>query len=364
MNSQDGIDIGYMHAALRLAEQGWGRVQPNPLVGAVVVVDRKVVGEGHHREFGGAHAEVAALAAAGERARGATLYVTLEPCSHQGKTPPCTDAIIQAGIARVVYGASDPNPLARGGEAVLRAAGIEVKRGVEAADVRTQNAAFFKLHERGGCFVALKLAMSLDGRLTRSPGQRERVTDDVADQEVHRLRAGFDGLMIGANTARIDDPMLTVRLARAPVRPPARIVIDTHARLATDSALVRSLSEAPLVVICGEEADTTRLSRAGVGVITVPTHDGRVDLDQAMQQLAAAGIYSVLCEGGATLGAALLEAGLVDRIYAFIAPKLFGTGGTPAFPLNHPLSDSGFGLCRIAQHGEDALLMLDRCSQV
>ncbi len=363
MDPQDGIDIGYMHAALRLAQKGWGRVHPNPVVGAVVVVDRKVVGKGYHQEFGGPHAEIEALHAAGEQALGATLYVTLEPCSHHGKTPPCTDAIIHAGIARVVYGAADPNAAAGGGAGILRKAGIEVRGDVASNFVRAQNAAFFKLHERGGCFVALKLAMSLDARLTREAGKRERVTDDVADRAVHRLRSGFDGILIGTNTARIDDPLLTVRLANAPIRPPARIVIDTHATLKPSSRLVQSLDQAPLVVICGEHADTTALTSAGVGVITVPTERDHVDLNQALDQLAAAGLYSLLCEGGATLGAALLEADLVDRIYAFVVPEIFGTEGTAAFPLKNPLKDGNFRLCRIARHGGDALLMLDRCSQ-
>jgi diaminohydroxyphosphoribosylaminopyrimidine deaminase / 5-amino-6-(5-phosphoribosylamino)uracil reductase len=362
MNPQDGIDIGYMHAALRLAEKGWGNVHPNPVVGAVVVVDRQVVGEGYHRFFGGPHAEIEALNAAGAAARGATLYVTLEPCSHFGKTPPCTDAVIKAGIARVVYGAADPNPAAGGGAEVLRQAGIEVKGDVEAQAVRIQNAPFFKQHERAGCFVALKLAMSLDGRLTRLRQQRERVTSDVADREVHHIRAGFDGIIVGTNTARIDDPLLTVRHDQPSIRPPVRIVIDTHASLSTDSKLVRSLSEAPVVVICSETADTTALTSAGVGVITVPTTKDHVDLPSAIDELCAAGLHTILCEGGGTLGGALLEANLVDRLYVFLAPKLFGTQGTPAFPLQNPLENGGFRLVRIAQHGEDALLMLDRCS--
>jgi diaminohydroxyphosphoribosylaminopyrimidine deaminase/5-amino-6-(5-phosphoribosylamino)uracil reductase len=363
MNPQDGIDIGYMHAALRLAEQGWGHVHPNPVVGAVVVSNRAVIGEGFHAQYGGPHAEVNALRAAGDAARGATLYITLEPCSHHGKTPPCTDAIIAAGIKRVVYGASDPNHLARGGAQVLKDAGIEVVGGVEADDARAQNAAFFKQHERGGCYVALKLAMSLDARLTREAGKRERVTGDVADREVHRLRAGFDGIIIGTNTARIDDPQLTVRHDVHPIRPPARIVIDTHASLSASSRLVQSQQLSPLVVICSETADTRHLTDAGVGVITVPTDHDHVDLRAALDQLASAGIFSLLCEGGATLGAALLEADLVDRIYAFITPEIFGMQGTAAFPLQNPLKDGRFRLHRIAQHGEDALLMLDRCSQ-
>lgn len=361
MDAQDGIDIGYMHAALRLAEKGWGRVHPNPIVGAVVVVGRKVVGEGFHAEYGGPHAEIEALRNAGEHARGATLYVTLEPCSHYGKTPPCTDAIIAAGIKRVVFGASDPNHMARGGAKILEQAGIEIKGGVEADDARRQNAAFFKQHEAGGCYVALKLAMSLDARLTRENGKRERVTGDVADAEVHRLRSGFDAILIGTNTARIDNPTLTVRLARAPIRPPVRIVIDTHASLSADSNLVRTLDQAPTVVICGETADTRHLTDAGVGVITVPTENDHVDLRAALEQLAAAGIYNVLCEGGATIGSALLRADLVDRIYAFVSPEIFGEQGTAAFPLESGAHPSNFHLCRIAQHGADALLMLDRC---
>jgi diaminohydroxyphosphoribosylaminopyrimidine deaminase / 5-amino-6-(5-phosphoribosylamino)uracil reductase len=363
MDAQHGIDIGYMHAALRLAEKGWGRVHPNPVVGAVVVVNHEVVAEGFHAEYGGPHAEIEALKIAGERARGATLYVTLEPCSHFGKTPPCTTAIIEAGIKRVVFGASDPNHAAQGGAGLLRDAGIEVKGGVEEDYARRQNAAFFRQHEKGGCYVALKLAMSLDARLTREAGRRERVTGDVADAEVHRLRSGFDGILVGTNTARIDNPTLTVRLAPAPIRPPVRVVVDTHATLSPDSNLVRTLDQAPTVVICGETASTKHLTDAGVGVITVPTENDHVDLSAALEQLAAAGIYNVLCEGGATLGGALLKADLVDRVYAFVAPQIFGLGGTAAFPLDNPLESSRFSLCRIAQHGADALLMLDRCSR-
>lgn len=360
-DAKSDADIGYLHAAMRHAEAGWGRVHPNPLVGALVVKDGQIIADGHHREYGGPHAEIEALQAAGEAARGATLYVTLEPCSHHGKTPPCTDAIIAAGIARVVYGAADPNPLAAGGGQVLRQAGIDVRGGVQAETVRRQNAIFFKLHERGDCFVALKLAMSLDARLTRTPDARERVTGDVAEREVHRLRSGFDGIMIGAHTARIDDPQLTVRHARPPIRPPVRIVIDTHASLSPDSALVRSLDQAPLVVICGDDADTVTLTSAGVGVITVPAPDGRVDLGAALEQLAAAGLHSLLCEGGARLGASLLAEDRVDRLYAFLAPTLLGTGGTAAFPLQEGVSAPRFSIFRIARHGEDALLILDRC---
>ncbi len=361
MDKQDGIDIGFLHAARRLADKGWGRVHPNPLVGAVVVVDNEIVGKGYHAEFGGPHGEVAALRDAGEKARGATLYVTLEPCAHHGKTPPCTDAIIAAGIKRVVFGARDPHKQAAGGAEVLRQAGIEVKGGVEEKFIRTQNAPFFRMHERGGCFVALKLAMSLDARLTRDHGKREQVTGDVANQEVHRLRSGFDGIMVGINTVRIDDPLLTVRLTPPSIRPPARIVVDTHATLSTSSRLVQTIDQAPVVVISGETADTRALASAGVRVIAVPIKSGHVDLRAALEQLAAEGIHSLLCEGGARLGTVLLEQDLVDRIYTFIAPDLFGSAGLAAFPLKNPLPAGRFELQRIAKTGSDALLMLDRC---
>ena len=363
MKPQDGIDIGYMHAALRLAERGWGRVQPNPLVGAVVVRDNQVIGEGFHREYGGPHAEVEALHAAGDAARGATLYVTLEPCAHFGKTPPCTQAILQSGVARVVYGAGDPNPLARGGARLLTQAGIEVKPNVEESYVRTQNAAFFKRHEQGGSFVALKLAMSLDARLTTSPTKCERVTGQAADREVHRLRSGFDAVMIGANTARIDDPLLTIRYDFAPVRAPVRIVIDTNATLAPASRLVGSRDQGEVWVITSPVADATALAAAGARILPAPLADGRLDLREVLALLEREGIGTILCEGGAALGAALLQGGLIDRIYAFFAPKFFGSGGTAAFPLENPLAGAGWRLQRIAQHGEDALLMLDRCSQ-
>ncbi|HEX6611908.1 MAG TPA: bifunctional diaminohydroxyphosphoribosylaminopyrimidine deaminase/5-amino-6-(5-phosphoribosylamino)uracil reductase RibD, partial [Hyphomicrobiaceae bacterium] len=292
----------------------------------------------------------------------ATLYVTLEPCAHFGKTPPCTNAIIQAGVTRVVFSAHDPNPQARGGAEVLAVAGIEVKGDVEITYARSQNAPFFKRYERGGAFVALKLAMSLDARLNRTANQRERVTGDQAEQEVHRLRSGFDAVMIGSNTARVDDPLLTVRRGFMSIRPPVRVVIDTNGTLSSQSALLRSVDEAPLWVVAGADGETARLADSGARVLTAPVVQGRIDLAAAVQALEAAGISSILCEGGAVLGAGLLEAGLVDRIYAFVAPRLFGGCGTAAFPLKNPLTDPGWRLQRIAQHGEDALLMLDRCS--
>ena len=352
-----------MHGALELAERGWGRVHPNPLVGAVVVRDGATVGEGYHREYGGAHAEIEALADAGNAARGATLYVTLEPCSHHGKTPPCTDAIIRAGIATVIFGANDPHPEARGGADILRRAGINVVGGVESDAVRQQNAAFFHAIENPTPFVALKLAMSLDAQIASAPGARTRITSDEADREVHRLRSGFDAVMIGSNTARVDDPILTVRHAPQPIRPPIRIVLDSRATLSLDSALLSSVHEGPVWVVCGSGASVQKvedLERAGARPIVLHTARGRPPIGAVLERLRAEGVSSIFCEGGSTVGGALLKADALQRIYAFIAPILLGPGGVPAFPAASPLKSGAWRTSRIAQLGNDALLMLDR----
>lgn len=353
----------YMRSALELAERGWGHVHPNPLVGAIVVRDGAIVGEGCHREFGGAHAEVEALAAAGDAARDATLYVTLEPCSHHGKTPPCTDAIIRAGIATVVFGASDPHSAARGGADVLRRAGINVVGGIEAAAVRQQNAIFFHSVEQSRPFVALKLAMSLDARIARAPGERTKITSAEADREVHRLRSGFDAILIGSNTARIDNPQLTVRDAPASIRPPIRIVVDSNASLSADSMLLRSVNDAPVWVVAGTDAPTdsvNQLEDAGARVLRLPGRDGRIALHPMLEELRESGITSVLCEGGSTLAGSLLEEDAVERLYAFVAPRLLGQDGVPAFLVASPLESARWRTSRIAQLGSDALLMLDR----
>lgn len=355
--------VRYMRSALELAQRGWGRVHPNPLVGAVVVHEGHIIGEGCHREYGGAHAEVEALAAAGAAARGSTLYVTLEPCSHYGKTPPCTDAIIRAGVANVVYGAADSHPDARGGAEVLRRAGINVVGGVESDAVRHQNAIFFHAVEQSTPFVALKLALSLDARIARTHGERTKITSAEADAEVHRLRSGYDALLIGSNTARVDDPVLTVRNAPAPIRPPIRIVLDSQATLAPDSALLRTIDEAPLWIVCGTAAPVSRvgdLERAGARPIVVHTAEAHVPMRAALERLRAEGVSSVFCEGGGRLGSALLQADALERIYVFLAPMLLGQSGVPAFPGGTPMKSGDWRTARIAQLGNDALVMLDR----
>jgi diaminohydroxyphosphoribosylaminopyrimidine deaminase/5-amino-6-(5-phosphoribosylamino)uracil reductase len=352
-----------MRQALALAERGWGRVHPNPLVGAVVVRAGEVVGTGYHNEYGGPHAEVLALEAAGERARGATIYVTLEPCAHHGKTPPCTEAILRAGVARVVFAAADPHAEARGGAARLRAAGVEVVEGVEREAARAQNAIFFHGVEREPPFVALKYALTLDARLAESPHRPSAVTGPEARAETHRLRAGFDAIMVGSGTALADDPLLTVRGAVAPRVPLARLVLDTEARLPVDARLLRTTAEAPVLLLCAEDAPVARreaLEEAGARILTLPRGERGLQIGAALERLHSEGIRSIFCEGGGRLGASLLQADLVHRLYLFYAPRLFGETGVPAFPGGFGAAAEGWRQRRLESFGDDLLVVFDR----
>ena len=335
-------DRDHIRRAIALAGSGWGRVAPNPMVGCVIVRDGEVVGEGWHTEYGRPHAEVEALRAAGEHARGATAYVSLEPCSHWGKTPPCTDALTAAGVRRVVFGGYDPNPKAQGGAEVLRAAGIEVVGGVEEAAVRDQNAVFFHAHSPAGeerPFVALKLAMSLDARIADREGRSVWITGDEARAEVHRLRAGYDAVAVGIGTALADDPLLTVRGAVEPRVPPARIVFDRALRLPTDGKLARSAREVPVWAVCEPAAPDDRrraLEDAGVTIVAA------AGLANQLRAIREAGVRSMFVEGGSTLASALLTADVVDRMYLFYAPVLIGPGGAAPFAAlpSLPLADA------------------------
>jgi diaminohydroxyphosphoribosylaminopyrimidine deaminase/5-amino-6-(5-phosphoribosylamino)uracil reductase len=324
-------DRGWMRRAIALAANGWGRVAPNPMVGCVIVRDGQVVGEGWHTEYGRPHAEPEALRAAGEQARGATAYVSLEPCSHWGKTPPCTDALIAAGVRRVVFGGFDPNPGASGGADVLRAAGIDAVGGVEELVVRDQNAVFFHAHSPLGAerpFIALKLAMSLDARIADGDGRSVWITGEESRAEVHRLRAGYDAVAVGIGTALADDPRLTVR---GPVQariPPARVVFDRALRLVPDSNLVRTAGEVPTWVVCASDAAADRrraLEQAGVRIVIGES------LPEQLRALRDAGLRSMFVEGGATFASALLSADVVDRMYLFYAPLLIGPQGMAPF---------------------------------
>lgn len=314
-----------MRRALELAANGWGRVAPNPLVGCVVVRDDgTVAGEGWHTEYGRPHAEVEALRAAGEAARGATAYVTLEPCAHWGKTPPCTRGLLEAGVRRVVFAAADPNPKAAGGAETLRSAGVEVVGGVEAGAAREQNHVFFHAHSELGAerpFVALKLALSVDARIADRERRSVWITGAAARTETHRLRAGYDAVAVGIGTALADDPRLTVRGDFEPRVAPARVVFDRRLRLPLDGTLARTALGVPTLVVAGSDADAARertLTDAGVRVLRA---DG---LSGGLRALRESGIRSLFVEGGAGLGSALLSADAVDRQYLFYAPVLLG----------------------------------------
>jgi diaminohydroxyphosphoribosylaminopyrimidine deaminase / 5-amino-6-(5-phosphoribosylamino)uracil reductase len=322
-----------MHRALELARRGWGRVSPNPMVGAVIVRDGEVVGEGWHAQFGGDHAEIAALRQAGSRARGSTAYVTLEPCAHFGKTPPCADALLAAGIERVVYAAADPNPGAAGGADRLASRGMTVVGGVAEHEARELNAAFFHRYSAEGAgrpWVELKLAMSLDARMADREGRSAWITGSDARAEVHRMRAAHDAIAVGIGTVLADDPLLTVRGDVRPQVPPTRVVFDRSLRLPASCQLLESLEEAPVRVVHGPEADPARaaeLRDRGVGLIAAST------LQQAMAGLLAEDIRSMFCEGGALIASSLLRENLVDRMTLFYAPVLLGPEGLSPFAL-------------------------------
>jgi diaminohydroxyphosphoribosylaminopyrimidine deaminase/5-amino-6-(5-phosphoribosylamino)uracil reductase len=320
-------DATFMRRALALARRGWGQTAPNPLVGAVIVRDGRIVGEGYHARYGGDHAEVVALARAGDDARGATAFVTLEPCAHHGQTPPCTDALIAAGVARVVAAAPDPNPRAGGGASRLRAAGIEVEVGIGRDEARELNAAFFHRFESDRPFVTLKLATSLDGAIAdrdRAPGW---LTGDTARREVHLLRAGHDAIAVGMGTVRVDDPLLTVRGVRRPRVAPRRVVFSHSGELPPDSRLARGAPEPP-VLLSVVSSDARKVRPSELPEIEI---DVSASLTEAMRRLREREIFSVLVEGGAQIAGALLAESLVDRLIIFQAPVILGAGALPAF---------------------------------
>src|SRR5437879_6059729 len=350
-----------MERALDLARRGWGRVAPNPLVGAVVLAGDTVVGEGYHAEFGGPHAEVVALEAAGGGTRGATLVVNLEPCAHHGKTPPCTDAIVAAGIGRVVAAIRDPDLLARGGAGVLRSHSVVVSLGLLAEEAAALNAPFLFAREQAERpFVALKLATSIDGRIADAAGSSRWVSGDAAREYVHWLRAGFDAIAVGGTTALRDNPQLTVRGSVTPRRPPVRVVFDRRAMLNETANLVNTAREKPTWVMASPDApagSVALLERSGVRVFRPAS------LADGLRMLRSAGIHSVLCEGGGALGAKLLAEGLVDRLYWVQAPVWLGEGAVPAFPggvgAALPAAPRWIPVERRAM-GPDTLLVLDR----
>ena len=362
---------------MALGREGWGYVHPNPLVGCVLVKDGVVVGEGHHERFGGAHAEVNAIARAGEKARGATAFVSLEPCNHAGKTPPCSKALLAAGITRVVFAAPDPGRTSGGGGAALREAGLDVTGPTQKeADYRRENPAFFFNAEHNASYVALKLAQSLDGFIAAAPGKKTLITGEEAHLETHRLRAGFDAVLVGSGTALVDDPRLTVRLPgqdpkaggaynALPSPRRTRIILDSDARLSPGARVFADVSDSPVLVFTSEDAPEGArkgLESAGATVVPVPGGPGGLSLEAAIGSCWEMGIRSIFCEGGGRLGSALLVGGFARRLYLFVAPFVLGEGAVPGLPNldSRELWDAWDPAFPPQLFGRDVLLTFDR----
>ncbi len=357
-------DEKFMRRAIALAEQGVGWTAPNPMVGAVIVKDGRVIGEGYHRKCGELHAERNALAALTEPAKGATMYVTLEPCCHHGRTPPCTEAILEHGIARVIIGSRDPNPLVSGkGVETLRAHGIAVEQDVLRSECDALNPEFFHFILTGRPYVVMKYAMTLDGKIASHTGVSQWITGETARAHVHRLRGRFAAILAGIGTVLADDPMLNCRLPGA--HQPVRVIVDSHLRIPLDSQLCRTAGQYPTVVayaVCSEDR-VRALNALGVRAVCLPGADGRVDLRALMDWLGQEKLNSVLIEGGGQLHEAALRAGVVNHVCAYVAPKLLGgaEAKTPVEGLGADTPDGAAQLSglQVTQLGGDLLLEYD-----
>ncbi len=361
-------DRDYMEMALALAGRGIGWTAPNPSVGAVVVNKGEVVGRGWHKECGGPHAEVFAIDEAGDRAQGADIYVTLEPCNHTGKTPPCTEKILKAGIKRVIIAMEDPNPVASGGIARLKAHGIEVTCGILKEEAEALNEGFIKHVRTGRPFVIAKSASTLDGRTASSTGHSQWITGEKSRRHVHELRHAVDAILVGIGTVKADDPSLTCRLESGG-KDPIRIVVDTRLSIDEEARVLRLKSDSDTIIVCGkipsDAPDTARkrarLEARGTRVLEVPLKENRVDLDPLMAILGAKKIQSLLIEGGAGILKSALDARIVDKFRIYIAPKLLtGEDGFPITAGKGPLSmDEALTLSRVAVRHFDNDVMIE-----
>jgi diaminohydroxyphosphoribosylaminopyrimidine deaminase / 5-amino-6-(5-phosphoribosylamino)uracil reductase len=328
-------DLRFMQMALDAAARGRGFTSPNPMVGAVVVKDGAVVGEGYHQFAGGPHAEVYAIESAGGQARGATLYVNLEPCNHTGRTPPCTLKIVAAGIRRVVVGMQDPNPAVTGGGAdFLKQRGVEVTLGVCEEAAEALNEVFIKYIRTRRPFVIAKCAATLDGRIATRTGDSKWVTGEAARACVHEMRHAVDAILVGVGTVAADDPRLTTRIADRKVKDPVRVILDTHGRIPSSARVLSHASGAETIVVAGPAACADvqrRIAGKGVRVIEAATRDGRIDLAALMGQLGEMGITSILIEGGSRVLASAFRAGVVDKACFFFAPLI--SGGDDGVPI-------------------------------
>ncbi len=360
-------DVDFMKVALELAEKGRGWTSPNPMVGAVVVRDGEVIGRGFHRAAGRDHAEVEAIDDAGPLARGATLYVTLEPCNHFGKTPPCTEKILAAGIRRVVAAMADPNPeVAGGGAKRLQQEGVAVEIGLCAGEALRQNEAFVKYVATRRPFTAVKCAATLDGHLATRTGDSKWITGKSARSYVHRLRHAMDGILVGIGTVAADDPSLTARpdAAFGPAKDPVRFVLDSRLSISPSAGVLRLDSESETYIICGASAPEDRrraLEKAGARIIEAPLSDHGIALDPLMERLGAMGITSLLIEGGGRIVASAFREKIVDRIYFFYGPKVLGgNDGIPVCrgPGPDRLADA-ISICNVRVHRFDDDVLIE-----
>ena len=329
-------DKDYMERAISLAGKGRGWTNPNPMVGAVIVKDGKIIGEGYHARCGELHAERDAIGRLTQSGEGADLYVTLEPCCHYGKTPPCTEAILEQGIRRVVIGSRDPNPNVAGkGAALLKASGIIVEEGLMREECDRLNRVFFHYITTGMPYVVMKYAMTLDGKIATHTGASKWITGVKARNQVQSMRHQYMGILAGIGTVLKDDPMLNVRLEGK--KSPVRIICDSHLRIPLDSKICQTSREYPTLVACGagNKEAAAKLEELGIEVISVPDLQGRVDLKRLMEELGRRNIDSVLIEGGGELNESALRAGIVQEIKVFVAPKLFG-GSAARSPVTGP----------------------------
>ena len=382
-------DKDYMRLALQLAKKGCGWTSPNPMVGAVVVKEGRIIGQGWHQRYGQAHAERNALASCTEDPQGATLYVTLEPCCHYGKQPPCVDAILNAGICRVVVGSADPNPLVAGkGIAILRAHGIDVTENVLQEECDALNKVFFHYITTKRPFVSMKYAMTMDGKIATYSGLSKWITGEKAREHVQNLRHRYKAIMAGIGTVLADDPLLTCRIEGGVN--PIRIICDTHLKLPLESQIVKTAREVPTIVAVSEryretaqsevlpdtEIDSieennnyqknrkiTRLEENGIEILYVAEKNGHIDLNDLMQKLGERSIDSILLEGGGILNWSALESGIVNKVYAYIAPKLFG-GANAKTPIEGMGTDSPahavmLGNSKVTKLGDDFLIESD-----
>lgn len=362
-------DLDYMRLALKLAQKGCGWTSPNPMVGAVIVKEGRMIAQGYHHRWGDLHAERDALAHCAESPAGSTLYVTLEPCCHYGRQPPCTDAILDAGIARVVIGSGDPNPLAAGkGLEILRKHGVEVTEHVLETECTRLNEVFFHYIQTKRPFVVMKYAMTLDGKIAAYTGLSKWITGEAARAHVHEQRHRYSAIMAGAGTILADDPMLTCRIEGC--KNPLRVICDTHLKTPLSARIVQTAREVPtLLATCCKEPETlSPYQEAGCTVLTLPEKKGHVDLLSLMEELGQRNIDSVLLEGGGTLNWSALEANLVQKVQAYIAPKLFGgaEARSPVEGIGFPSPAQAVRLknSTVMRLGEDFLIESEVCDRV